>query len=144
MNFENLVYEVSEILHDQITKTKDQLLSKQEFKNLTMSQWCYLEAIYYLKNPTYSQLAEKLNYAKASVSTSINNLIELGYVHKVQSIEDQRFYNIFLTEKGELAISQHIEAHLMFAKRLKSCLSEEQANNLIEICEILINNFQQK
>jgi len=142
LKFEKVLYEVSEILHEEITDSKSNLFTQPEFKKISMSQWCYLEAIYALGSPTYTQLAEKLKYTKASVSISIKKLIDKGYVKKDKSPEDQRASIISLTEKGVLAVGQHIEAHLEFARNLQKYLSDEQVESLIEISEVIIKNFK--
>lgn len=44
-----------------------------------------------------SQLAERLNIAKPSVTTALNKLTALGYVIKTQSEDDKRVWRMALT-----------------------------------------------
>ncbi|ABR54204.1 transcriptional regulator, MarR family [Methanococcus vannielii SB] len=105
------------------------ILDEKDINKLTMSQILYLEVIYEFKNPTFRQIAEKLNVSKPSVTAAIQKLIHTGYVEKKQSIEDKREYHLILTKKGHMLVNVNIDAHNAFINKIKEILD----NNEFEI-----------
>ncbi|MBA3073841.1 MAG: MarR family transcriptional regulator, partial [Anaerolineae bacterium] len=67
----------------QFINTLDLLLKKEQlelgnatgFSKLTVSQLQYLDAVSALDKPTISEIAEKIRFTKASVTTGVNKLV---------------------------------------------------------------------
>ncbi|OAB41911.1 hypothetical protein PGLA_15085 [Paenibacillus glacialis] len=58
-----------------------------------------LEVVYFLKNPTYSELAEFLNISQPNATYRINKLIKKGYLAKVNDKKDRRIFYLQVTDK---------------------------------------------
>lgn len=58
-----------------------------------------LEVVYFLKNPTYSELAEFLNISQPNATYRINKLIKKGYLTKVNDKKDRRIFYLQVTDK---------------------------------------------
>ncbi|MGO9387094.1 MAG: MarR family winged helix-turn-helix transcriptional regulator [Methanobacterium sp.] len=138
MEFEELFIKISEIIHQHIAANKEKALNKYELSDITMNQLYYLEAIYKLDNPTFSELANELKVNKASVTGAMNKLTKLEYVYKVQSDKDQRIFNIHLSEKGKIAIEIDKKIHEEFSKYIKTCLDENEIEELTKIFKKMI------
>lgn len=138
MEFEELLLTTSEIFHISLINFKKKAC-KEELSDITINQCYYLDAIHRLGNPTFSDLAKELKFSKASVTEAINKLIILDYVHKIQSDEDHRTYNIYLSEKGKNAVYIDKENHKNFANYIKECLNKEETEQLTKIFEKIIN-----
>ena len=111
------------------------------FAGLTIPQLNYLEAIRALGEPTITELAERLNFSKASVTAGVHKLVELGYVHKTQSLTDRRVYHVGLTAAGEELAAAKTRALSAYEAFIKSALSEEESRQLEAILEKLVHHF---
>ena len=103
---------------------------QEGFSDLSMRQMLYLETIAQMENPTFSEVAEKLAVTKPSVTAIIKKLIRMGYVQKVQSLDDLRVYHIVLTQKGELFTEMHDHTHQLLATRLTKNLDESEIRQM--------------
>jgi DNA-binding MarR family transcriptional regulator len=95
-----------------------------------MRQLLYLETIAQMDRPAFSQLAEKLEVTRPSVTALVQKLIHLGYVKKVQSEEDRRVYHIVLTPKGEQFTEMHANMHRLIAQKLAENLDADEVQQL--------------
>jgi DNA-binding MarR family transcriptional regulator len=81
-----------------------------EIPKLTVHQFQYIDAIYELGEPTITEISDKVNITKASVTTGINIIINLGYVIKTQSSVDRRVFHVSLTGLGGQLIKAKYQA----------------------------------
>lgn len=92
---------------------------------LTIAQVQYIDAIHELKTPTVTEIANKLNLAKASVSTGINKLIAQGYVTKTQSDGDKRVFYLGLTKIGGQSIAAKNQTLKEYGDFISAALSKD-------------------
>ena len=97
---EELLLAFIDTLDLSLKKLRKQVGDSSGFAKLTIHQLQYIDAIGALGQPTITQLAEKLQITKASVTNGVNKLIGIGYVAKKQSSEDKRVYHVSLTSAG--------------------------------------------
>ena len=100
-----------------------------------MHQLYCIELIKNLQNPSLTELAEKMNIAKASISVMIERLEKNKFLYKISSDNDRRSAHVHLTEKGEKAASLHTELH----KRIADLLTEGMTESEKEILIVLLN-----
>ena len=124
----NAILHSSEILEEEM-KQESNLI------NLTARQLYCIELVKNMKNPSLSELAERMSIAKASISVMIERLEKSKYIYKVTSDNDRRTAHVHLTEKGEKAASLHTELH----KRISELLTEEMTESEKEILIVLLN-----
>ena len=98
----NSILHSSEILEEEMKQETD-------LKNLTSRQLYCIELIKNLQNPSLTELAEKMNIAKASISVMIERLEKNNLLYKVASDNDRRSAHVHLTKKGEKAASLHTD-----------------------------------
>lgn len=68
---------------------------------LTLEQWVFLQQIYELGGETSQKELTNLNFrTRATTSKMINNLEQLGYVHKSRFDGDFKQFKLTLTDKG--------------------------------------------
>ncbi|MCY9512027.1 MarR family transcriptional regulator [Paenibacillus larvae] len=70
-----------------------------DIENISAVEMSCLEVIYFLKNPTYSELAEFLNISQPNATYRINKLIKKGYLEKFNDKKDKRVYYLQVTDK---------------------------------------------
>ncbi|MBP2642473.1 MAG: transcriptional regulator, MarR family [Firmicutes bacterium] len=97
-----------------------------ELFNLTFTQLHYLHAVSELNGPTFSDLAEKFNVEKSTVTAIISKLTQRGYLYKVQSTNDLRVFHIYLAEKGKRLIEYEGRSYQRFAQTITENLSDEE------------------
>lgn len=114
---------------------EEEMKQESKLKNLTSRQLYCIELIKEMHNPSLSELAEKMNIAKASISVMIERLEKNNFIYKVASDNDRRSSHVHLTEEGQKAASLHAELH----KRISEMLTEEMTESEKEILIVLLN-----
>jgi DNA-binding MarR family transcriptional regulator len=114
-----------------------------ELSKLTVHQLQYIDAIHQLGEPTITEIAEKLNITKASVTNGIKKLVALGFVTKTQSGEDRRVFHVSLTAAGGRLIEEKYRALKEYGRFLQASLNEEEARQFEAILTKLVILFAQ-
>ncbi len=139
MEFENLLIQITGILHQSIQRYKEAVIRESRFSDITLSQIFYLEAIYHLGEPTFSELADHLQVSKASVTAGVQKLIQKGLAGKRQSSDDQRVFHLYLTGIGKDLIAAEMKAFSGFAENMKRVLSKSETDQLVKIFQKIID-----
>jgi DNA-binding MarR family transcriptional regulator len=95
-----------------------------ELFNLTITQLHYIHAIYELKEPTLTDLVERFNVQKPTVTAAVNRLVERKFAYKVQSEKDLRVYHIYLSEQGKQLLELENKGYYNFAAKMTDCLTD--------------------
>lgn len=119
-------------LAELIRKFQTQLISG-DLKEYTLRQLYYIELINKNEGISVSELSKTLNVKKSTVSIAINQLIELGIIHKIQSSTDKRFYFLQLTPKGKEIMKMHMQVHKNTIKKILEILNPKEVESFIEI-----------
>jgi len=136
----------------QFINTLDLLLKKQQmelgnsigFSKLTFSQLQYLDAVSALEKPTITEIAEKINLTKASVTTGINKLVEMGYLIKTPSDKDKREIHVTLTDLGETLAQAKRNTLLNYGEIIKSALDKQESILFTNSLTKIIRKFNQE
>jgi DNA-binding MarR family transcriptional regulator len=115
-----------------------------ELSKLTIHQLQYIDAIHLLRRPTITKIAERLNYAKASVTNGVKKLIALGFVTKKQSEEDKRVFHVSLTAAGERLVVAKYQALKEYGRFLRASLTEEETWQFEAILTKLVRLFPER
>lgn len=125
MNIAEQLYEISEIIYQEVRKVKKASFEEKELEKISLNHLFYLTTIDEIEDATISSIAEKMKITKPSVTIMINKLIAQGFVYKVQSTDDMRVFNVFLTEKGRLLVDADKKAYENVCNKLYSSSPEE-------------------
>lgn len=117
------------------------MLDELEGSDLTFKQFIYLDAILKMNKPIYSDIAQKFNITKPSVSVIVNKLISLGYLDRIQSEDDHRVYHVTAGSKGNMMLTIEHDAVSNLSQKIISCLSEEELASYITITEKINSKF---
>lgn len=129
-----IVEKISNILGE----IEDEAFSKGELSAFTVKQIYYLDVISRTDKPTVSQLAEKLDVSKPTVTVALKKFIKRGYLRKIQSKSDRRVFFIELTEEGKKLVEIHENAHKDFACKIIQNLDDSETQQLIKIFSKLL------
>ena len=140
MELKNILKQISAYFENIIAQTREEVLGKENIRDITFNQYIYLEKIKEMNNPTYSELSKKLNVTKPSVTEIINKLIKLDYIEKKMSKHDKRVYNLFLTKKALNRFKAEDTAFEIFAEFINKKLNKNEVKQLKKLFKkILIN-----
>jgi len=126
-----------------LKKLQKEVGENSGISKLTIHQFQYIDAIHELGEPTITEIADKLNITKASVTTGIQKLIDLGYVIKTQSIEDKRVFHASLTKTGGKLIKAKFQALKEYGDFISAALSKEEASRFEETLIKIVRLFKQ-
>ncbi len=125
--------------------TLEHSLKKQQtkgFSQLTFSQFQYIDAIAALGEPTVSEVAARLGFAKASATTALNKLAALGLVVKTQSEADKRVFRVSLTESGEQLVRARAQTIKTYVNFIASALTADEVRQFEAILTKLVAQFK--
>ena len=109
---------------------------------LTIHQFQYIDAIYELGEPAITEIADRLHITKASVTTGVQKLINMGYVLKTQSSQDKRVFNVSLSEAGGQLIKAKYQALKEYGEFIEAALSKEEASQFEATLDKLVKVFK--
>lgn len=109
--------------------------SQGHFDDLSLRHLDVIRVVWTLQeeNPegtTLKRLAEELKLTPGTVSGLVDTLVKRGTLSRVQGKDDRRKVNISLTEESLRVIDRIIARMNETAKKLFSCLDEEEKNTL--------------
>jgi DNA-binding MarR family transcriptional regulator len=140
---EKLLIEFVNTFDLSLKKLQEEMGDGSGISRLTISQFQYIDAIYELGEPTITEIADKLNFTKASVTTGIHKLSNMGYVIKTQSSEDKRVFHVSLTEAGGQLIKAKYQVLKEYGAFISAALSEDEARQFEETLTKIIKLFKQ-
>ena len=105
--------------------------------SLTAVETFCMEVILALKEPTVNEFASFVRISSPNAAYKINNLIQKGYVEKIQSSNDRREYHLRPTQKyiEYYNISSSYLHSVMY--RVKKRFSLEEMENLDQMLQII-------
>ncbi|MCR5194947.1 MAG: MarR family transcriptional regulator [Pseudobutyrivibrio sp.] len=107
-------------------------LHSRETSLSTVELFC-VEIIFALKNPTVQEFAKFINVSSPNAAYKVNNLIQKGYIEKVQSETDRREYHLHVTEKYYNYFNLSQKYVTTVVDRAKEYFTPEQVELLDEI-----------
>jgi MarR family 2-MHQ and catechol resistance regulon transcriptional repressor len=106
-------------------------------KNLTISQFGVLEALYHLGPMHQSLLGEKILKSGGNMTLVIDNLAKRGLVERQRNPEDRRYVTVRLTEKGRALIEEIMPAHVATVVAEVGVLTAAEQEQLSTLCRKL-------
>jgi MarR family 2-MHQ and catechol resistance regulon transcriptional repressor len=106
-------------------------------KRLTSSQFGVIEALFHLGPLCQGELAVKLLRSGASTTSVVEGLEKRGLVVRQRTEEDRRFVRVALTGKGRRLIEDIFPAHAARVARLFGVLTQEEQEQLRQLCRKL-------
>ena len=95
----------------EILELEEKAIITDEFSDISNNDMHIIEAIGLGEGARMSVVAKRLNITVGSLTTSMNSLVNKGYVARSRSEKDRRVVNVYLLEKGIAAYKHHEEFH---------------------------------
>lgn len=144
MDYNNLkVREAAQIVQSFVS-INNKLISytrkNAESLGLTLTQMGILNSIYSVPSITFKELADKIFIPKSTLSVSLDELVNLGLVKRVENQNDRRKINLILTDKGKELSRKSIENSSSYIAMFKALekLSPEEIKSLFDIHKKLL------
>ena len=105
---------INELLTDtfnQILILEERHLTENNAFDVTMTEIHVIEAIRKVEPATMGNVAKKLMITMGTLTTSVNRLVDKGYVSRERDTNDRRIVLLDLTEKGEDVFKIHEKFH---------------------------------
>jgi len=99
-------------------------------KDLTLSQFSILEALFHLGPLCQKDLACKLLKTGGNITMVVDNLEKQGLVQRERSIKDRRYFTINLTKEGNALIEKIFPKHVNAIVDELSVLSDDELKQL--------------
>lgn len=119
------------------------LLNGSSMKELTISQFGTMEALYHLGPLCQNELGSKILKSNSNMTTVIDNLEKRGLVRRERDTNDRRMIIINLTDTGKQLIESVFPEHTKNMVKIFSALSNEEQKTLGDLLRKLgksINN----
>ena len=140
---EDLLIQFVNTLDFSLKKINQGVGNRSGFARLTIHQLQYIDAIDQLGEPSITEIADRLKITKASVTTGVNKLLQMGYITKTQSSEDRRVFHVSLTDAGMQLVQAKYRALREYGKFIRSALSEDEARQFEATIAKLVRLFEQ-
>lgn len=101
----------------------------------------YLEILYYLEEPTFSQFAKEAAISKPSATQIIKRFVDSGYVKKIQSEDDKRVYYLRLEKDFVLYFDEISQIEETLFEKIISVLTKSELTSLTKILNKIDKNM---
>lgn len=105
--------------------------------NVTLSQFGVMEALLHLGPLNQRSLGRKLLKSGGNITMVIDNLEKHGWVRRERHPDDRRSVLVYLTDEGRDFITGFFPKHLQKIMEEFSVLSNEETEQLSQICKKL-------
>lgn len=139
-----------EIINDLLVEVFNHILSieqqnlKDQGVELSMTEVHVLEAIVKTEDPTMTHIANRLRVTVGTLTTSINRLVEKGYVARKRLKSDKRRVLVSVTPKSDEVLAIHNLFHDEMIAATIQDMKLERDDNLIKALNNLKQYFREK
>ncbi len=136
---------INELLTDtfnQILILEERNLTENNAFDVTMTEIHVIEAIRKVEPSTMGNVAKKLMITMGTLTTSVNRLVDKGYVTRKRDTNDRRIVLLDLTEKGEEVFAIHEKFHEDLVHAALIDLELKDDNHIIQSLESIHRFFK--
>lgn len=118
-----------------------QELQKNGISGLAPSHGALLNHLFHNKVVTMKDLAIAVRRDKSTVTSLVGKLVAEGYVEKQPSVDDQRSYNVMLSQKGEKLRPVFMEISNTLLSRIWQGVDDTERLEVMRILKKIGDNF---
>lgn len=108
---------------------------------LTFNMWRCMMIIEGNKGCNLKDIAKLLNVDSAIITRNIKKLKDLNYVTKIKRDNDNRFFDLCITDKGIDTLKILNQYHDKWYEKITNNFNKEEINDLISMLNKLCNNI---
>lgn len=137
MSYKILGKYLSDLNRDFIKYSEPKL---SEYK-LTLNMWRCMMIIESNRSCNLKEIANSLNVDNAIVTRNIKKLEELNYIKKIKRDNDNRFFDLYLTDEGISILNSLNNYQESWYEKITSNFNSEEIEGLISLLNKLCNNI---
>jgi len=138
---ESLLNQALKDMFYSVLRLQERSVSKLANGNLSRTEMHALEIVQDIPDATLTQIADILGITKATVSVSVNRLVEKGYLVKPRAEDDKRKSILKLTDAGEAMCKNHSQFHDMLIQAVMRDFQVAQYPEVLQSMQALVNFF---
>lgn len=115
-------------------------LKLQEYQ-LTLNMWRCMMAIQKNKECNLKDIAELLDVDRAIITRNIKKLETLKYIIKEKGSNDNRFFDLYVTEEGVSILNSINEYQDKWYEKVMKDFNKQESKDLIDLLKKLCNNI---
>jgi|APHig6443717497_1056834.scaffolds.fasta_scaffold145583_1 DNA-binding MarR family transcriptional regulator len=124
-----------------VLRLQEQSVSKLANGNLSRTEMHAMEIVQDIPEATLTQISDILGITKATLSVSVNRLVEKGFLEKQRSETDGRKNILRLTETGEVICKKHTQFHDMLIRSVMREFNVAEYPEVLKSMQALVNFF---
>ncbi len=124
-----------------VLRLQEQSVSKMANGNLSRTEMHALEIVQDIPDATLTRIADILGVTKATISVSVNRLVEKGYLVKTRAEGDKRKSILVLTDTGEVMCKKHKQFHDMLIGSVMREFHVSEYPEVLKSMQALVNFF---
>ena len=121
----------------EILELEEKAIITEEFSDISNNDMHIIEAIGLGEGSRMSVVAKRLNITVGALTTSMNSLVNKGYVARSRSEKDRRVVNVYLLEKGIAAFNHHKQFHEKMIDAIMETMTTEELAIWAKSCDRL-------
>ena len=127
-------------MYNYILSAEKETLEKSIYNDLTFTEVHVIEAVGQ-EARTMTEVASKLKITMGSLTTSVNHIVQKGYIARKFDEKDRRRIYIYLTDKGRDVYKFHESFHEEIMQEIIQALQEIKPDVLNVELQKLVNLF---
>ncbi|CEH33527.1 MarR family winged helix-turn-helix transcriptional regulator [Romboutsia lituseburensis] len=112
----------------------------QEYQ-LTLNMWRCMMSIQKNKECNLKDIAELLGVDRAIITRNIKKLESLNYISKEKASNDNRFFDLCVTEEGLSILNSINEYQYKWYEKVTKDFNKQESEDLINLLQKLCNNI---
>lgn len=120
------------LVWEQCIQNLNTIMSKEDAARFSNNDYYYLTVIQSLKEPNFSQLAQRLQLTKPAISGMVRKLSQMGLVTKVQASQDKRVFYVRLTDKGTRILGGDQEVYDQIADTIRDIAKSDDEYEIVQ------------
>lgn len=115
--------------------------SKLSEYKLTLNMWRCMMIIENNRSCNLKDISKSLNVDNAIITRNIKKLEELNYIKKIKRDNDNRFFDLYLTEEGLSVLKSLNDYQENWYEKITNNFSDEEITDLINLLNKLCSNI---
>lgn len=123
-----------------------QILINRAFEkfNIAHGQYFFMLFVYFNEGVSQKDVSRELGVDKTTTAKALKHLEEIGYIERVQSVTDKRYYELYITEKGNDVFPLMWDEITKIAKIASKGLTEDEYKKTLECMKIICSNIREE
>jgi len=128
------------------TYRHSQVLINRAFEKFKIGhgQYIYMLFVYFNEGVSQKDVSRELGLDKTTTAKALKHLEGQGYIERRQSVEDKRFYELYMTKLGDERFPQMWEEVTNIAQIASKGLTEEQYKQTLDCMKIIFSNIREE